>query len=92
MKPEMIALIFDIPKDKTALRVRTWRELRRVGAELRFRSLWSMPHTKRNLSDLKFIMKDIRKFGGKAEVVTFKVIFLHYLEYINSMIDRIWEI
>ena len=70
---QVLGLVFDIPKEKNALRVRTWRELQRIEAELKFRSLWLLPNDKRNLSDLKVIRNDIRKNGGKSEVLLLEV-------------------
>lgn len=69
-----LALVFDIPKEKNALRVRTWRELQRINAKLKFRSLWSLTNNKRNLSDFKYIRNDIRKNGGRAEILVMDVI------------------
>jgi hypothetical protein len=70
---QVLALIFDIPKEKNTLRVKTWRELQRLEAELKFRSLWVLPNTKRNLSDFKYLRNEIEKSGGKAEVLLFDV-------------------
>jgi hypothetical protein len=69
-----LALAFDIPKSKNALRVGTWRELQRLGAELRFRSLWLLPENERNISDFRFLRNEIRKGGGKAEVMLLEVV------------------
>ena len=70
---KILALVFDIPKEKNTLRVRTWRKLQKKGAELKFRSLWLLPNNKRNLFDFKAIRNDIRKNGGKAEVLLIEV-------------------
>jgi len=71
---EILALVFDISKEKNTLRVRTWRELKRMKAELKFRSLWLLPNNKNNLSDFKNIRNEIRRNGGKADVLLVEVI------------------
>lgn len=74
MSQKLLALVFDIPTKKNALRVRTWRELQRIGAGLKFRSLWVLENTSRNLSDFKSLRADIRRCGGKAEVLLIEVV------------------
>ena len=71
---DVLALVFDISREKNTLRVRTWRELQRIGAELKFRSLWLLPNNMNNLSDFKAVRNNIRKDGGKAESLLIKVL------------------
>ncbi len=71
---DVLALVFDISREKNTLRVRTWRELQRIGAELKFRSLWLLPNNMNNLSDFKAVRNNIRKDGGKAEILLIKVL------------------
>lgn len=65
----IIVLSFDIPLNKASFRVKIWRELRKLGAENRMRSHWVLPFSKRNLKDLKNIAEEIKKNGGKAEIM-----------------------
>lgn len=66
---EILIITFDIPINKSALRTRIWRELRKIGAENRFRSHWTLPFSEGNLVDLKVLRDEIMKSGGKAEVI-----------------------
>ena len=66
---EFLVLVFDIPREKAYLRVKIWRKLQKFGAELRYGSHWTLPFNKENLANMKQICKEIRKSGGKAEVI-----------------------
>jgi len=64
-----IILCFDIPVKKNTLRVRIWRHLQKLGAELKMSSYWTLSFSDRNLTDIKSICKDIKENGGKAEII-----------------------
>ena len=66
---KILMLVFDLPREKAYPRVKVWRKLKKMGAKLEFDSHWVLPHSKRNLIELKRICKEIRKSGGKAEVI-----------------------
>lgn len=69
-----VVLCFDIPRGKASLRVKVWRELKKLGAELGMGSYWSLPHNKRNLADFKKLARDVVKGGGTASVIAGDVI------------------
>lgn len=65
----LLILVFDLKGESWSARKKIWRELIRVGAKPLYRSHWILPYTKKNLMKFKKICEDIRKFGGKAEVI-----------------------
>ena len=66
---KFLILVFDIPREKAYLRVRVWRKLQMLKAKLEYGSHWILPYSRKNLIELKRICEEIRKFGGKAEVI-----------------------
>ena len=48
---------------------REFGDLQRIGAKLKYRSHWILPYDKRKLADMKRVCKEIRRFGGKAEII-----------------------
>jgi hypothetical protein len=65
----MLLLAYDIPKTKSALLVRVWRELKRVGAKKISSSLWSLEDNEINLGILKNIKDMINRHGGDAKLL-----------------------
>jgi hypothetical protein len=66
---KILILVFDLKGKSWAIRKRVWRELTQVGAKLLYRSHWILPYNRKNLIELKKICEEIKKFGGKAEVI-----------------------
>jgi len=66
---KIIVLSFDIPRNKSTLRVNIWRQLKLMGAELRLGSYWTLPFSIKNLVDIKNIAKEIKNSGGDAEII-----------------------
>lgn len=66
---KLLILTFGLKGKNWKIRKRVWRELTQVGAKLLYRSHWILPYNRKNLSEFKRICEDIRKFGGKAEVI-----------------------
>ena len=66
---KMILLAFDIPRDKASLRVKVWRELKKMNAKSELGSLWALPFNKENLLCLRLIAKEIRIAGGGAKII-----------------------
>lgn len=64
-----LILSFDIPKEKSSLRIRIWRKLNKIKANNPFGSYWTLPDNKTNQKEFNRIKKDIIKFGGKAIVI-----------------------
>jgi hypothetical protein len=69
----VIALSFDLPRNKPSLRVKVWRELQKIGAERRSGSYWTLPFSERNLADFKSIYKEIIQNDGRAEIIVGEV-------------------
>lgn len=66
---KLLILAFDLKGRNWKIRKRVWRELTQVGAKLLYRSHWVLSYNRKNLVELKRICEEIRKFGGKAEVI-----------------------
>jgi len=66
---KILIITFDIPVNRSALRTRIWRKLRKIGAKNRFRSHWILPFSEGNLADFKVLRDEIIKSDGKAEVI-----------------------
>ena len=75
MKPKtQILLCFDIPREKSSLRVKIWRDLNEAGAKKRTGSIWSLSYSRINLNEFKRIAQQINSKGGKAEIFLANVI------------------
>ena len=64
-------IVFDIPRNLAVERVRMHRELRKIGAKNIQHSLWRH----KNLKSLIKIGIEIRKLGGRAEILEEKLLF-----------------
>jgi hypothetical protein len=71
---KVIVLSFDIPLNKASFRTKIWRGLIKLGAENKMRSHWALPFSKENLLEFKRIAKEIKKQGGKVELIVGRVI------------------
>ncbi|MDI6825916.1 MAG: hypothetical protein QMD36_01830 [Candidatus Aenigmarchaeota archaeon] len=69
MEEEQLILVFDLSGDNWTVRKKIWRELQESGSKLAYRSHWTLPLNERNVIEFKRICEEIRKFGGKAEVI-----------------------
>lgn len=65
------AIIFDIPRQESILRVRINRALKLIGAKMIQKSIWKSD----SLEDLKGIAKFIKEHGGKVHVIEWKKIY-----------------
>ena len=66
---KILILAFDLKGENWRIRKKIWRKLRQIGAKLKYRSHWTLPYNKRNLIGMKLVCKEIREFGGNAEVI-----------------------
>ncbi len=64
-------LIFDLPREMGTVKVRTWRELQRMGAKMIQHSVWKF----NNVQDLIKIALEIKNSGGKATILEEKILF-----------------
>jgi hypothetical protein len=62
---------FDIPKEMIALRVKVFRELRRMNAKMIHESLWESPLLQ-NLTDIAL---KIKQHGGRSRILEEKFVF-----------------
>jgi len=66
---KILILTFDLRGEKWAARKKIWRMLKRVGAELEYKSHWTLSYNKKNLENFTTICSEIKRLGGKAEVI-----------------------
>lgn len=66
---QVIILVFGMKGGNWKIRKRIYRYLQELGAELVYTSHWVLPYNKRNLTDMKCVCDEIRKYGGRAEII-----------------------
>ena len=65
----IVILAFDLKGNSWKIRKKINRSLHDIGANLIYTSHWILPYNKRNLADMKWMCGEIKKYGGKAEVI-----------------------
>jgi hypothetical protein len=63
-----LMLMFRIPTEPSALRVSTWRKLKRLGAVLLHDAVWVLPATATTREQLQWLVSEITEVGGEATV------------------------
>jgi hypothetical protein len=61
-------LMFRIPTEPSALRVSTWRKLKRLGAVVLHDAVWVLPATETTREQLQWLVSEITESGGEATV------------------------
>jgi hypothetical protein len=61
-------LMFRIPTEPSALRVSTWRKLKRLGALVLHDAVWILPATPTTREQLQWLVAEIAESGGAATV------------------------
>src|SRR5690349_6432629 len=61
-------LMFRIPTEPSALRVSTWRKLKRLGAIVLHDAVWVLPATETTREQLQWLVSEIAESGGEATV------------------------
>src|SRR5712692_886712 len=61
-------LMFRIPTEPSALRVSTWRKLKRLGAVVLHDAVWVLPATTTTREQLQWLVSEIAEGGGEARV------------------------
>ncbi len=59
-----LLLHYKLPNKPSALRVYTWRKLKRLGAILLHDSIWVLPDTPRTAEQFQWLMAEIQEMGG----------------------------
>src|SRR5713101_399197 len=66
--PSWLMLMFRIPTEPSALRVSTWRKLKRLGAVVLHDAVWVLPATTTTREQLQWLVSEIAEGGGEARV------------------------
>ena len=66
--PSWLMLMFRIPTEPSALRVSTWRKLKRLGAVVLHDAVWVLPATAATREQLQWLASEIIESGGEATV------------------------
>jgi DNA-binding transcriptional regulator PaaX len=66
--PSWLMLMFRIPTQPSALRVSTWRKLKRLGAVVLHDAVWVLPATATTREQLQWLAAEIAEAGGEATV------------------------
>ncbi len=61
-----LLLHYKLPNKPSALRVYTWRKLKRVGAILLHDAVWVLPENPRTLEQVQWLTAEIQEMGGNA--------------------------
>ena len=65
MSPWLL-LHYKLPNKPSALRVYTWRKLKRLGAILLHEAVWVLPDLPRTAEQIQWLAAEIEEMGGKA--------------------------
>jgi hypothetical protein len=63
-----LMLMFRIPTEPSALRVSSWRKLKRLGAIALHDAVWVLPMTPTTREQLQWLVSEIAESGGEATV------------------------
>jgi hypothetical protein len=61
-----LLLHYKLPNRPSALRVYTWRKLKRLGAILLHEAVWVLPDLPRTAEQVQWLTAEIREMGGEA--------------------------
>jgi len=61
-----LLLHYKLPNKPSALRVYTWRKLKRLGAILLHEAVWVLPDLPRTAEQVQWLTAEIREMGGEA--------------------------
>jgi hypothetical protein len=61
-----LLLHYKLPNKPSALRVYTWRKLRRLGAILLHEAVWVLPDQPRTAEQVQWLTAEIQEMGGEA--------------------------
>ena len=61
-----LLLHYKLPNKPSALRVYTWRKLKRLGAILLHEAVWVLPDSPRTAEQIQWLTAEIQEMGGEA--------------------------
>jgi len=61
-----LLLHYKLPNRPSALRVYTWRKLKRLGAILLHEAIWILPDSPRTTEQVQWLTAEIQEMGGEA--------------------------
>lgn len=61
-----LLLHYKLPNKPSALRVSTWRKLKRLGAILLHEAVWVLPDQPRTAEQIQWLTAEIQEMGGEA--------------------------
>jgi hypothetical protein len=61
-----LLLHYKLPNKPSALRVYTWRKLKRLGAILLHEAVWVLPDSPRTAEQVQWLTAEIQEMGGEA--------------------------
>jgi hypothetical protein len=63
---DWLLLHYKLPSKPSALRVYTWRKLKRLGAILLHEAVWVLPDLPRTAEQIQWLVAEIQEMGGDA--------------------------
>ena len=61
-----LLLHYKLPNKPSALRVYTWRKLKRLGAILLHEAVWVLPDSARTMEQIQWLTAEIQEMGGET--------------------------
>jgi hypothetical protein len=92
---DWLLLHYKLPNKPSALRVYTWRKLKRLGAILLHEAVWVLPDQPRTAEQIQWLTAEIQEMGGEAYSWRANVILGENDEAItqqfNEQVDKIYS-
>jgi hypothetical protein len=89
-----LLLHYKLPSNPSALRVYTWRKLKRMGAILLHDAIWVVPETTRTAEQYQWLMAEVQEMGGEAYYWRAASISQEYdqsiVEKFNKQVDDVY--
>ncbi|MCE9548463.1 MAG: ChrB protein [Planctomycetia bacterium] len=83
-----VQLVYKIPREPTAGRVKVWRKLKQLGAVALQDAVWVLPATSRTQEQFQWLAAEIVELGGEATLFTSELVFA---DNADALIDQFEE-
>jgi hypothetical protein len=89
-----LLLHYKLPNQPSALRVYTWRKLKRLGAILLQEAVWVLPDSPRTAEQIQWLTAEIQEMGGEAYTWRANAIINEsdesLLQQFNEQVDEVY--
>lgn len=92
---DWLLLHYKLPSKPSALRVYTWRKLKRLGAILLHEAVWVLPDLPRTAEQFQWLIAEIQEMGGNAYYwkanITSEEDDQSMVEQFNEQVDAVYS-